>query len=108
MQGGRDRIERIATAHADDVPSAPVLRRDDVLTDPQVVFNGLIETIDQPGLGPIRQARPAARFDGTPAAIRDPAPSIGQHTEAVLAELGLAAADIAALVASGAASMGKR
>ncbi len=90
-----------------DVPCAPVLRRDDVLTDPQVVYNGLIETIDQPGLGPIRQARPAARFDRTPAAIQGPAPSIGQHTEAVLAELGLAPAEIAALLASGAASIGK-
>jgi crotonobetainyl-CoA:carnitine CoA-transferase CaiB-like acyl-CoA transferase len=100
--------EWLSRLAANDVPSAPVLRRDDVLTDPQVVFNGLIETIDQPGLGPIRQARPAARFDGTPAAIRAPAPSIGQHTEAVLVELGLAPADIAALVASGAASMGKR
>jgi crotonobetainyl-CoA:carnitine CoA-transferase CaiB-like acyl-CoA transferase len=90
-----------------DVPSAPVLRRDDVLTDPQMVYNGLIETIDQPGLGPIRQARPAARFDGTPAAIQGPAPSIGQHTEAVLAELHFSSAEIAALLTSGAASVGK-
>jgi crotonobetainyl-CoA:carnitine CoA-transferase CaiB-like acyl-CoA transferase len=90
-----------------DVPCAPVLRRDDVLTDPQVVYNGLIETIDQPGLGPIRQARPAARFDGTPAAIQGPAPSIGQDTEAVLAELGLPEVEVAALIASGAASIGK-
>ena len=100
--------EWLARLAANDVPCAPVLRREDVLTDPQVVHNGLIETIDQPGLGPIRQARPAARFDATPAAIRGPAPSIGQHTEAVLAELGLAPAEIAALIASGAASIGKR
>ena len=95
--------EWLARLVASDVPCAPVLRRDDVVTDPQVVYNGLIETIDQPGLGPVRQSRPAARFDGTPAAIQGPAPSIGQHTEAILAELGLAPAEIAALVASGAA-----
>jgi crotonobetainyl-CoA:carnitine CoA-transferase CaiB-like acyl-CoA transferase len=100
--------EWLARLAANDVPCAPVLRREDVLTDPQVVYNGLIETIDQPGLGLIRQARPAARFDGTPAAIRGPAPSIGQHTEAILAELGLAPAEIAALIALGAASIGKR
>ncbi|HUB48734.1 MAG TPA: CoA transferase [Acetobacteraceae bacterium] len=100
--------EWLARLTANDVPCAPVLRRDEVLTDPQVVHNGLIETIDQPGLGQIRQARPAARFGGTPAAIRGPAPSIGQHTESVLAALGLAPAEIAALVASGAASIGKR
>jgi crotonobetainyl-CoA:carnitine CoA-transferase CaiB-like acyl-CoA transferase len=100
--------EWLARLAANDVPCAPVLRREDVLTDPQVVHNGLIETIDQPGLGPIRQSRPAARFDATPAAIRGPAPSIGQHTEVVLAELGFTPAEIAALIASGTASIGKR
>jgi crotonobetainyl-CoA:carnitine CoA-transferase CaiB-like acyl-CoA transferase len=104
----RSTQEWLARLAANDVPSAPVLRREDVLTDPQVVHNGLIETIDQPGLGPIRQSRPAARFDGTPAAIRGPAPSIGQHTEAVLAELGLAPPEIAMLITSGAASIEKR
>lgn len=100
--------EWLARLTANDVPCAPVLRRDDVLTDPQVIYNGLIETIDQPGLGPIRQSRPAARFSGTPAAIQGPAPSIGQHTGAILAELGFAPSEIAALVASGAAAMGKQ
>lgn len=100
----REWLRRLAD---NDVPCAPVLRRDDVLTDPQVLYNGLIETIDQPGLGPIRQARPAARFDRTPAEIQGPAPSIGQHTEAILAELGLQQAEVGALIASGAASIGK-
>lgn len=99
--------EWLARLAAHDVPCAPVLRRDDVLTDPQVVYNGLIETIDQPGLGPIRQARPAARFDRTPAEIQGPAPSIGEHTEAILAELGFPPGEVAALIASGAASTGK-
>jgi crotonobetainyl-CoA:carnitine CoA-transferase CaiB-like acyl-CoA transferase len=99
--------EWLARLAANDVPCAPVLRRDDVLTDPQVVYNGLIETIDQPGLGPIRQARPAARFDRTPAEIQGPAPSIGEHTEAILAELGFLPGEVAALIASGAASTGK-
>ena len=73
-----------------------------------MIYNGLIETIDQPGLGPIRQSRPAARFSRH--AGRDPGarPSIGQHTGAILAELGFAPSEIAALVASGAAAMGKQ
>lgn len=104
----RQTQEWLVLLAANDVPCAPVLRRDEVVTDAQVVYNGLIETIDQPGLGPIRQSRPAARFDRTPAAIQGPAPSIGQHTETILAELGLTPADITALVASGAASRGTR
>ena len=89
---------------ANDVPSAPVLRREQVLNDPQVVHNRLIETIDQPGLGTIRQSRPAARFERTPAGIQGPAPRLGEHTEQILEEIGLARSEIAEMIASGAAS----
>jgi crotonobetainyl-CoA:carnitine CoA-transferase CaiB-like acyl-CoA transferase len=88
---------------AADVPCAPVLRRGEVMTDPQVVHNRLLEMLEQPGLGTVRQPRPAARFEDTPAAIGGPAPRIGQHTDAILAELGLSADDIAALKRAGAA-----
>jgi crotonobetainyl-CoA:carnitine CoA-transferase CaiB-like acyl-CoA transferase len=86
-----------------DVPCAPVLTRAQVLDDPQVINNGLIETFEQPGLGRVRQPRPAARFAETPAAIGGPAPRIGEDTRAVLAELGYAPGEIEKLVASGAA-----
>ena len=51
----------------------------------QVMNNELIEVMDQPTLGTVRQARPAARFDRTPARIAGPAPRIGEHTDAILA-----------------------
>ena len=93
-------LERLDAA---DVPCAPVLRRGEVIHDPQVVHNQLLSEMEQPGLGRIRQPRPAARFDRTQAAIRAPAPRIGEHTEAVLVEAGLTADEIATLEASGAA-----
>jgi crotonobetainyl-CoA:carnitine CoA-transferase CaiB-like acyl-CoA transferase len=37
------------------------------------------------------------KFAGSPCRVRHPAPELGAHTEAVLTELGLSAADIAAL-----------
>ncbi len=73
---------------AADVPCAPVLRRAEVMNDIQIVNNELIELMDQPTLGTVRQPRPAARFDRTPARIGGPAPRIGQHTDAILAEAG--------------------
>ena len=88
---------------AADVPCAPVLRRGEVASNVQVVHNKLIETLEQPGLGTLRQPRPAARFEGTPAAIGGPAPRIGEHTDAILAELDFGTGDIAALNGSGAA-----
>jgi crotonobetainyl-CoA:carnitine CoA-transferase CaiB-like acyl-CoA transferase len=89
--------EILATGHSQDwldrldaaeVPCAPVLRRAEIMNDPQVINNELIELIEQPTLGTVRQPRPAARFDHTPARIAGPAPRIGEHTDTILSELG--------------------
>jgi len=83
------------------VPCAPVLARADLLTDPQIAANQLIVESEHPHAGPMRQTRPAARFDKTPADLRRPAPLLGEHTEEVLREIGLAAADISELRSEG-------
>jgi crotonobetainyl-CoA:carnitine CoA-transferase CaiB-like acyl-CoA transferase len=102
LAGGhsQDWLDRLDAA---DVPCAPVLRRGAVINDAQVINNELIEMMQQPRLGTVRQARPAARFDRTPAGIAGPAPRIGEHTDAVLAEAGYSGAEIGALKASRAA-----
>jgi crotonobetainyl-CoA:carnitine CoA-transferase CaiB-like acyl-CoA transferase len=84
------------------VPCAPILGRRDLLTDPQIAANELIVESDHPQVGRLRQTRPAARFEGTPSEIRRPAPTLGQHTDEVLAELGLADSEISVLRESGA------
>lgn len=92
-------LERLDT---EQVPSAPVNRKPDVLTDPQVHANDLIVESDHPHAGHMRQARPAARFEGTPTELlRQPAPLLGEQTDAVLAELGLSAARLAELREAG-------
>jgi crotonobetainyl-CoA:carnitine CoA-transferase CaiB-like acyl-CoA transferase len=82
---------------AADVPCAPVLRRGDVMDNVQVVNNALIELMEQPSVGIVRQPRPAARFERTPARIGGPAPRIGEHTDVVLAEVGYSANEIEAM-----------
>ncbi|MCS5567477.1 MAG: CoA transferase [Pseudomonadales bacterium] len=84
------------------VPSAPVLGRHEVLDHPQIQANEMIVEEVHPVAGPIRQARPAARFDRTPARIRGPAPELGADTVAILEELGVSSAEIDELVAGGA------
>lgn len=86
---------------AADVPCAPVLTRAEMLSDAQVLHNGLIERLEQPGLGTLRQPRPAARFERTPAAIGGPAPAIGGNTREILSELGFDEAAISRLEATG-------
>ena len=86
----------------EEVPSAPVLGRHEVIDHPQIQANEMIVEDVHPVAGPIRQARPAARFDRTPARIRGPAPELGADTMALLGELGCSAAEIDELVANGA------
>ena len=50
----------------------------------------------------MRQPRPAEQMDGTPSTIQRPAPTLGQHTGEVLAEIGLSKAEIDRLRESGA------
>ncbi len=82
---------------AADVPCAPVLRRGEVVSNEQVVARELIREFDHPGIGRVRQPRPAAEFSATPVRAPSPAPAIGEHGRQILEELGYAADEIACL-----------
>jgi crotonobetainyl-CoA:carnitine CoA-transferase CaiB-like acyl-CoA transferase len=79
------------------VPCAPVLTRSAMLSNPQVVANGIVVETEHEQAGLLRQARPAARFSETPAAIRHGGPALGAQTEEVLAELGYSEVEIEGL-----------
>ncbi len=93
---------------ANDVPSAPVLRRSEVIANEQVVARELIAEFDHPDIGRVRQPQPAARFDRTPAEIHGPAPRIGEHSAEILAELGVGAAEIEQLAVEKIVRLAKR
>jgi len=78
-------LERLDAA---DVPCAPILRRSEIIDNEQVVARGIIAEIDQPTVGKIRQPKPAARFELHESSIAGPAPRIGEHSRAVLRDLG--------------------
>jgi len=54
-----------------------------------------------PHAGPMREPRPAARFEATPAELRIPAPLLGEHTDAVLTEAGITGSELAELHTTG-------
>lgn len=97
----RPSAEWIERLDAEEVPCAPILTRRELLTDPQIAANELIVESVHPGAGRMRQARPAARFDRTPAQIGRPAPELGEHTDEILSEVGLSPSEIGALRAAG-------
>jgi crotonobetainyl-CoA:carnitine CoA-transferase CaiB-like acyl-CoA transferase len=76
-----------------------------MLADPQIAANRLVHEIDQPGLGRLRQARPAARFEKTPASLPRPAPALGEHTLEILGEVGYRSAEIGDLRRAGVVSI---
>ncbi|MAI80771.1 MAG: carnitine dehydratase [Deltaproteobacteria bacterium] len=86
----------------EDVPCAPVLTRANVHLDPQVIANGILVESEHPVAGLMRQPRPAEEMDGTPSAIRGPAPMLGHDTRGVLLEEGFSSEEIDVLEKSGA------
>lgn len=79
------------------VPCAPVLKRKDMVQHAQVKASEIVIEHDHPHAGRLRQARPAARFEGTPTEIARGAPVLGEHTAELLGELGFSQEEIASL-----------
>ena len=98
----RDAAEWLETLEEAGVPCAPVLTRRQMIDHPQVQASGIVIEHDHPHAGRLRQARPAARFEGTPTAIRYGGPLLGEHTYGLLGEIGYSEPEIDAMVNSGA------
>ena len=81
----------------------PVLDLDEALDSKLVADREMVVELDQPEIGPVRLLGHPVKFSRTPADPTRPAPALGEHTEEVLAESGLSAELIAALLESGAA-----
>ena len=99
-RSAEDWLERLT---AEGVACAPVLTRTQMLSHPQVLANGIVAETAHPAAGPLRQARPAARFSETEAALGRPAPALGAHTREVLAEAGIPESTIDSLTREDAA-----
>jgi crotonobetainyl-CoA:carnitine CoA-transferase CaiB-like acyl-CoA transferase len=86
---------------AEGVPAAPALTRWEMIEHPQVLASEVIIETDHPVAGKLRQARTAARFEGTPTGDYRGAPRLGEHNHEVLTELGYSASDIESFSESG-------
>ena len=84
----RTSADWLARLDEQGVPCAPVLQRHEVFEHEQVAINEMVAEYDHPVAGRIRQPRPAARFDKTPATMQRHAPTLGEHSDEIVAELG--------------------
>jgi formyl-CoA transferase len=79
------------------VPCGPIYGMDEVFADEQVKHLKMAAPVHHPRLGDIEVVNQAVELSRTPSGVRYPTPEKGEHTDAVLGELGYDAAAIAAL-----------
>jgi len=98
----RTSVEWVEVLDAAGVPVGPIQTVDEVVTDPQVLARGMIGEVKHPTAGTVRTIGCPVRLTATPPQVRTAPPLLGQHTDDVLAELGVDQERLVALRASGA------
>ena len=93
----RTSAEWIDILNAAGVPCGPIYTIDQVFADPQVRHLGMAAPLEHPRLGAIKVVGQAVAMSRARFSVRRPTPERGQHTDEVLGELGMDAAEIAGL-----------
>jgi crotonobetainyl-CoA:carnitine CoA-transferase CaiB-like acyl-CoA transferase len=66
------------------VPASTLRTFGELLTDPQVIANRMVQTLSHATAGPVKVIGHPVRFSRTRPELRDPAPLLGEHTDEVL------------------------
>ena len=86
----RSAIEWTTILMENGVPAGPVFDLQQLFEDPHVAAMGLVELVDHPQLGQIKQLSNPLRLESIGSkTVRSPPPLLGQHTDGILKELGL-------------------
>jgi formyl-CoA transferase len=88
----RTAAEWVDVAVTYDIPLSPANQRGDLLDDPHLQARGVIHQSVHPEVGPFTSPGWPALVSGQSFDITYPAPSLGQHTDEILTELGRGAA----------------
>ena len=102
VTAGQSREHWLDKCEEAGIPAGPISSVPEALADRQAVARGMVQEYDYPGAGRVRALGNPVKLSRSPARLAKAAPRLGEDTEAVLAELGLARAEIDALRRAGA------
>lgn len=90
--------EVLAAMEEARLPAGPVLSPQEVLDDPHIAAKGLFQATEYPGLErPAPLMKTPVELSETPGEIRERPPTLGEHTNRIMRELGYGDEDIDAL-----------
>jgi crotonobetainyl-CoA:carnitine CoA-transferase CaiB-like acyl-CoA transferase len=105
--GKRTQAENVAFFEAAEVTIGPIYDISQIVEDPHVLERELVADYPDADMGAFPMHPVVPRLAGTPGSIRTPAPRLGEHNRALLAEIGVGAVAYDALLAAGVVSEGE-
>lgn len=87
----------VETLNAKGIPTGDIFSLEKALTSEQVKYRKTIESINDKDLGDLKLFNLSAKFSATPASIDAPPPTLGQHQEEILSQLGYTKDDLKSL-----------
>jgi formyl-CoA transferase len=95
----KTKFEAMTVLNEHDIPCGPILSMEELAVEPSLRATGTVVEVDHPSRGKYLSVGNPIKLSDSPTEVRR-SPLLGEHTDAVLTELGYGAEDIAALRAN--------
>jgi formyl-CoA transferase len=99
--GGRTQAENVAFFEKAEVTIGPIYDVSQILEDPHFIEREVLTDYPDPDMGAFPMHHVVPRLEGTPGRVSTPAPKLGQHNRALLAEVGVDGSRYDELLAAG-------